>query len=203
MKKYMIYGLIFAAGVLAATVFIQHGSMEDRYAEMHAAHHGNASHLKGHGEGAHGEGAHIHDEVNMPGLQGKDTTDQEVNDLKEIFRSHQGITREVTNLINGIVTTTEAEDEQLREAIVSHVSMMVTRLEEGKNPEVFIQSPTLDALFGVYEDIDTEIEMTDKGVKVIQTSSNPEAVRLLQTHAAEVSDMAKRGMQAVHERMAK
>ena len=81
--------------------------------------------------------------------------------------------------------------------------MMVTRLEEGKNPEVFIQSPTLDALFGVYEDIDTEIEMTDKGVKVIQTSSNPEAVRLLQTHAAEVSDMAKRGMQAVHERMAK
>ena len=203
MKKYMIYGLIFAAGVLAATVFVQHGSMEDRYAEMHAAHHGNASHLKGHGEGAHGEGAHIHDEVNMPGLQGKDTTDQEVNDLKEIFRSHQGITREVTNLANGIDTTTEAEDEQLREAIVSHVSMMVTRLEEGKNPEVFIQSPTLDALFGVYEDIDTEIEMTDKGVKVIQTSSNPEAVRLLQTHAAEVSDMAKRGMQAVHERMAK
>ena len=199
----MIYGLIFAAGVLAATVFIQHGSMEDRYAEIHAAHHGNSAHLKGHGEGAHGEGAHIHDEVNMPGLQGKDTTDQEVNDLKEIFRSHQGITREVTNLANGIVTTTEAEDEQLREAIVSHVSMMVTRLEEGKNPEVFIQSPTLDALFGVYEDIDTEIEITNKGVKVIQTSSNPDVVALLQTHAAEVSDMAKRGMQAVHERMAK
>ena len=64
----MIYGLIFAAGVLAATVFIQHGSMEDRYAEIHAAHHGNSAHLKGHGEGAHGEGAHIHDEVNMPGL---------------------------------------------------------------------------------------------------------------------------------------
>ena len=199
----MIYGLIFAAGVLAATVFMQHGSMEDRYAEIHAAHHGNSAHLKGHGEGAHGEGAHVHDEVNMPGLQGKDTTDQEVSDLKEIFRLHQGITREVTNLANGIVTTTEAEDEQLREAIVSHVSMMVTRLEEGKNPEVFIQSPTLDALFGVYEDIDTEIEMTDKGVKVIQTSSNPDVVALLQTHAAEVSDMAKRGMQAVHDRMAK
>ena len=199
----MIYGLIFAAGVLAATVFIQHGSMEDRYAEIHAAHHSNSAHLKGNGEGMHGEGAHIHDEVNMPGLQGKDTTDQEVNDLKEIFRSHQGITREVTNLANGIVTTTEAEDEHLREAIVSHVSMMVTRLEEGKNPEVFIQSPTLDALFGVYEDIDSEIEMTDKGVKVIQTSSNPDVVALLQTHAAEVSDMAKRGMQAVHERMAK
>ena len=138
----------------------------------------------------------------MPGLQGKDTTDQEVNDLKEIFRSHEGISRRVTNVQNGIVTTTEAEDASLREAIVSHVSMMVTRLQEGRNPEVIIQSPTLDALFDVYDEIDTEIEITESGVKVIQTSSNPEVVRLLQTHAAEVSDMADRGMEAVHERMA-
>ena len=90
----------------------------------------------------------------------------------------------------------------LREAIISHVSMMVTRLEEGKNPEVIIQSPTLDALFGVYNEIDTEIELTDTGIKVIQTSANPEVITLLQTHAAEVSDMSERGMQAVHERMA-
>ena len=89
----------------------------------------------------------------------------------------------------------------LREAIVSHVSMMVTRLQEGKNPEVIIQSPTLDALFEVYVEIDTEIELTDMGVKVIQTSANPKVVKLLQTHAAEVSDMSERGMQAVHERM--
>ena len=36
----------------------------------------------------------------MPGLQGKDTTDQEVNDLKEIFRSHKGIIR-VVSIIEG------------------------------------------------------------------------------------------------------
>ena len=138
----------------------------------------------------------------MPGLQGKDTTDREVNDLKEIFQSHEGISRRVSNVQNGIVTTTEAEDETLREAIISHVSMMVTRLQEGRNPEVIIQSPTLDALFEVYDEIDTEIETTELGVKVIQTSSNPRVVRLLQAHAAEVSDMASRGMEAVHERMA-
>ena len=79
--------------------------------------------------------------------------------------------------------------------------MMVTRLQEGRNPEVIIQSPTLDALFDFYDEIDTEIETTELGVKVIQTSSNPNVVRLLQTHAAEVSDMANRGMEAVHERM--
>jgi hypothetical protein len=146
---------------------------------------------------------HKHDEVNMPGLQGKDTTDQEVNDLKEIFRSHKGIIRVVSNLENGIVTTTEAENETLKETIVSHVTMMVTRLQEGKNPEVMIQSPTLDALFDVYEEIDTEIELTDMGIKVIQTSTNLEVIKLLQKHAAEVSDMSKRGMVAVHERMMK
>ena len=71
-----------------------HGS----YAEMHAAHHG----------GGHGRAAQtVHDEVNMPGLQGRDTTEQEVADLKTIFTQHQGIRRDVSPLFNGIVTTTE------------------------------------------------------------------------------------------------
>ena len=86
----------------------------------------------------HNGGKHEHYEINMPGLQGKDTTEQEVSDLKEIFRSHEGISRSVTSVQNGIVTTTEAENESLREAIVSHVSMMVTCFQEGRNPEVII-----------------------------------------------------------------
>ena len=171
------------------------------YAAMHNAHH-NLSKATDHHHQQGSKQGHQHDMVNMPGLQGKDTTDDEVNDLKTIFRFHQGIDRKVVNIPNGIITTTEATDPTLRDAIVAHVSMMVTRLEEGKNPEVMIQSPTLDALFRVYGDIETEIEMTDAGVKVIQTSPKPEVVELLQTHAAEVSDMAQRGMQAVHERMA-
>ena len=57
---------------------------------------------------------HQHDEVNMPGLQGKDTTEQEVNDLKKIFRSHKGISRFVSKLPNGIVTVTEAQNIELR-----------------------------------------------------------------------------------------
>jgi hypothetical protein len=177
---------------------MKHAGNNHNYTAMHNSHHGAQSenkHKKGHN--------HKHDEVNMPGLQGKDTTEQEVNDLKEIFRSHKGIIRAVSNLESGIVTITEAENETLREAIVSHVTMMVTRLQEGKNPEVIIQSPTLNALFDVYEEIDTDIELTNMGIKVIQTSTNPEVVKLLQKHAAEVSDMSKRGMVAVHERMMK
>ena len=85
---------------------------------------------------------------------------------------------------------------------MSHVSMVVTRFQEGRNPEAIIQSPILGALFDVYDEIDTEIETTELGVRVIQRSSNPRVVALLQAHAAEVIDMSERGMQAVHERMA-
>ena len=45
------------------------------------------------------------------------------------------------------------------------------------------------------------MEMTPKGIIVTQTSTDPKVVSLLQTHAAEVSDLAARGMAAVHERM--
>ena len=40
-------------------------------------------------------------------------------------------------------------------------------------------------------------------IAVTQTSLNPDVVKLLQTHAAEVSDMSKRGMEAINERMKK
>ena len=186
MKTILSYILIFIAGAGAAFFYFHYAGGNHDYAEMHKSHHGTQS-----ANIHHKNGAHKHDEVNMPGLQGRDTTEQEVNDLREIFRSHKGISRAVTNITDGIVTTTEAEDEVLREAIISHVSMMVTRLEEGKNPEVIIQSPTLDALFGVYNEIDTEIELTDTGIKVIQTSANPDVVTFLQAHAAEVSDMSE------------
>ena len=197
MRTLITYLLMFIAGAAAAISYFHLKEGNHDYALMNKSHHENRL-----GDQHHAAKAHEHDEENMPGLQGKDTSEREVSDLKEIFRSHKGIERNVTNIPNGIITVTEAKDDVLREAIVSHVSMMVTRLQDGQNPEVIIQSPTLDALFEFHVAIDTEIELTDMGVKVIQTSANPQAVELLQTHAAEVSDMSERGMQAVHERMA-
>ena len=89
-------GLLSAGGVIYA---MQQGN--GSYAEMHAAHHAV---IGGHGRAG---ADHVHDEVNMPGLQGRDTTEQEVADLKTIFTQHQGIRRSVSPLFNGIVTMTE------------------------------------------------------------------------------------------------
>ena len=165
-------------------------------AESYKSHH-----EKMHGKGSSSHGHMDHDEVNMPGLQGKDTTELEVNDLKNIFINHKKIERNVTNIPNGIKTVTLSTNPEVRQSIVNHVSMMVTRMQENKNPEVIIQSPTLTELFKHYDKIETEIELTDTGVQIIQTSQDPEVVSLLQKHAAEISDMVERGMQAVHDRM--
>lgn len=47
----------------------------------------------------------------------------------------------------------------------------------------------------------SDITLTDDGIVVVQTSTDPELVADLQTHAAAVSAMAARGMQALHEMM--
>ena len=78
---------------------------------------------------------------------------------------------------------------------------MIGRVENGDDPKIMIQSPTLDIFFMRGETIQSEIDVTEEGIVVVQTSDDPEIVTALQTHAAEVSDMADRGMQAVHEMM--
>ena len=191
-KTFIIATLGFVLDGGAVFFYLNHNAKSNTYATMHAMHHGTS----GAASKARMQG-HMHDEMTMPGLNGTDTTETEVADLRTIFQQHIEIKCRVTNLPNGIFTFTASQNPAVRATIVSHVSMIVIRLTEGRNPEVIIQSPTLDALFDVHE----EIEITDTGIDVIQTSSNPEVVKLLQTHAAEVSDMSKRGMAAVHERM--
>lgn len=92
---------------------------------------------------------------------------------------------------------------EVMDVLVSHVVGMAARVEEGRDPKVIIQSPTLDIFFARHDRIETEIGVTEAGIVVTQTSSDPEVVAALHTHAAEVSDMADRGMQAVHEMMMK
>ena len=85
--------------------------------------------------------------------------------------------------------------------ITSHVVGMINRVEEGRDPKIFIQSPTLDIIFERADQILTEVDSTDEGVVVVQTSADAEVVEALHTHADEVTDMVNRGMQAVHEAM--
>lgn len=159
--------------------------------------------MTGQGMGMHRHGADGtgHDMTNMPGLRGLDATPEESAELARMFQNFQDISRTVTNLPDGIRTATVSEDPDLMATILSHVMGMIMRVEEGRDPKVFIQSPTLDIIFERADSILTVIDVTEEGVIVTQTSTDPEVVAALQTHAAEVSAMVDRGMEAVHDMM--
>jgi TolA-binding protein len=154
-----------------------------------------------HGHGADGTG---HDEMNMPGLRGLDATPEESREMAVMFRNFQSLSRTVERLDNGIRTTTTSDDPQVMGALASHVMGMIDRVEQGRDPQVFIQSPTLDILFARRETITTMIDWAEDGSIIVeQTSTDPEVVEALHIHADEVTDMANRGMQAVHDAMMK
>ena len=137
----------------------------------------------------------------MPGLRGANASQAESDELSVMFENVDTITREVTNLPNGIRTVTRSSDEDVMAALVSHIVAMVDRVERGDDPKIFIQSPTLDILFANGADMHSQIDVADEGI-VVRTSTDPDVVAALHIHAAEVSDMVDRGMQAVHEAMA-
>ena len=66
-----------------------------------------------------------------------------------------------------------------------------------------IETPALHAIFQYKDKIKSAYETTEKGVIVVQTSTDAAAVKALQDHAAEVSDLARRGMVAAQEAMMK
>jgi hypothetical protein len=80
---------------------------------------------------------------------------------------------------------------------------MIDRVHVKDDPKIRIQSPTLDVFFLHGDDIRSDVSVEEGGLVVVQTSDNPIVVDAMQTHAAEVTAMAERGMAAVHQMMMK
>ena len=139
----------------------------------------------------------------MMGMHGGSATVGEHSDIRELFFNHDRIKRTVTNLPDGIRTVTESDDPQLSDVIKKHVAEMGKRVEEGRDPGLPIETPALHAIFRHKDKIKSAYEVTEKGIVVVQTSTDANAVKALQEHAAEVSDLARRGMVAAHEAMMK
>lgn len=163
--------------------------------------HGHGNDPSNHHSGAMGHGIRMHDEINMPGLRGENATAEESAEIAVLFRNFETITRDVQNLPNGIRTVTASTDPDVMDALVSHSIGMIDRVKRMDDPKIEIESPTLDIFFVCGEGIETTTEVTNEGLVVVQTSDDPELLAALQTHSAEVTEMAERGMAAVHEMM--
>ena len=139
----------------------------------------------------------------MMGMNRGSATMDERSDIHGLLFNHDRIKRTVTNLPDGIRTVTESDDPEVAATIKKHVAEMAKRVEEGRDPDLPIESPALHSIFRDKDKIKTAYETTEKGIVVVQTSTDATAVKALQDHAAEVTDLAQRGMVAAHEAMMK
>ena len=139
----------------------------------------------------------------MMGMNGGSATMEERRDIHGLLFNHDRVKRTVTNLPDGIRTVTESDDPEVAATIKKHVTDMGKRVEEGRDPGLPIESPALHSIFRDKDKIKTTYETTEKGIVVVQTSTDATAVKVLQDHAAEVTDLAQRGMVAAHEAMMK
>lgn len=123
--------------------------------------------------------------------------------IQELFMNHDRIKRTATNLPDGIRTTTESDDARIAQLIKDHVADMGTRIEAGNDPGLPIESDALHSIFKNYDKVQTKVETTDKGIIVVQTSTDKQTVAALQQHASEVSDFVTQGMVAMRTAMMK
>lgn len=110
---------------------------------------------------------------------------------------HEAIRREVKELADGVETLTESDDPEVATKIQEHVAAMQRRMKDGRGLRFW--DPIFVALFDHYEKIEMNVENTDKGVRVIETSVHPFAVTLIKAHAVVVSKFVERGFDEAHE----
>lgn len=117
--------------------------------------------------------------------------------LHALLSGHAGITRSFREIPGGIESETTAADPELARRLRSHVPEMKARLEEGR--PVRRWDPVFAALFERADRIRMEVEEIPGGVRVRETSEDPETTALIRAHAARVSEFVAEGFATVHE----
>jgi hypothetical protein len=207
MRKVLLIGGIASAALLAGAFAQSHAQGPGGFGPPGEGSGGMGMHGMGmHGAmGMHrrmGAGTRGPMGMGMPGMMNHGSaTASEHDDILALFFSHDRIRRTVTNLADGIRTVTESDDPKVAAAIKTHVADMGRRVEQGRDPGLPIETPALHAIFRNKDKIKSAYEVTDKGVVVVQTSTDRETVAVLQQHAAEVTGLVKGGMAAAHSAM--
>lgn len=133
----------------------------------------------------------------MPGMMGQgEGRRQDMQTIHALFADHQKITRTVKKISSGVETITESDDPPVQALIAEHAWAMQKRLEN-KQP-IRMWDPLFVELFNNADKIRMEITKTPKGVKVIETSDDAYVVKLIQSHAAGVSEFVAEGMAVMH-----
>lgn len=186
--------ITFAAAAVAQST----GSMPATEHGPSAAGHGPMmGQGRGHGPGAGGRGPMGGPTAMLTKQDANSATDMGV--VMDLVHNNTKIKRTVTKLPDGIRTVTESDDPKIAQDIKVHVASMSGRLKDGREFNLF--STTLPVIFDNAKNIKSVVEMTDRGVIVTRTSTDPKVVAALQAHASEVTELVQEGPTAFHRGM--
>jgi uncharacterized protein (TIGR01244 family) len=95
----------------------------------------------------------------------------------------------------GIVeATTESDDPIVAARIIEHAKAIQARMKVGA--QVRFWDPVFAELFKKHGAVTIDVTPTDKGVKIVESSADPQAVALLRSHAMGVSEFVREGHKA-------
>ena len=130
----------------------------------------------------------------MAGMPGKGDTSM-MSDMQVfhfLLENRADVRRTVTMLPNGIDTLTESDKPEIAQKIKAHVSAMYARLKDGRR--IHQRDPLFVELFEHADQVEMNITYTDKGLRVVETSTDPAVAVLLHKHAETVNGFIKNGM---------
>lgn len=113
----------------------------------------------------------------------------------DMFDHHAEIRRHIEHLPNGIRTITESDNPRLAGLLHEHVPSMWAHVNEGK--EVRCMSNSLPTMFRNPSRYQRQLEFTQKGVVVTETTDDATVLVALRDHADEVSGFVRDGMPAM------
>lgn len=116
--------------------------------------------------------------------------------IHALLGENKKIQRKVRDLVDGVETTTESRDKKVVKLIQTHAFSMQSRVKKGYPIRAW--DPLFAELFSNNTKIDMRVTATAFGVKVIETSKDPYAIRLIQWHAQAVNGFVKEGTAGMH-----
>jgi hypothetical protein len=118
--------------------------------------------------------------------------------IHALMADHAAIERRVVDVPGGVETWTESADPAVAARIRTHVREMAARLDDGRPMRRW--DPLFAELFAHADAVTLEIEDTPRGVRVVETSRDPQVALLIRQHARRgVSEFVERGMDRMHE----
>lgn len=109
----------------------------------------------------------------------------------ELLAANTKIRRTDRHTESGVEAITESGDPAVAAKIIDHTKAIQARTKVGA--QVRIWDPIFAELFKKHGTVTIDVTPTEKGVKIVERSDDPEAVALLRAHAMGVSEFVREG----------